>query len=73
MFITGMDDPNNRFTPIKEALKDDKRIKYHNDYLTNLLAAIKYVITYYFTYKCTCSYNFQYLVTSEVLAKQKLK
>lgn len=44
MFITGMDDPNNRFTPIKEALKDDKRIKYHNDYLTNLLAAIKYVI-----------------------------
>ncbi|KAH9708068.1 Beta-glucosidase 40 [Citrus sinensis] len=37
----GMDDPNNRFTPTKEALKDDKRIKYHNDYLTNLLAAIK--------------------------------
>lgn len=37
----GMDDPNNPFTSIKDALKDDKRIKYHNDYLTNLLAAIK--------------------------------
>ncbi|XP_044488472.1 beta-glucosidase 40 isoform X2 [Mangifera indica] len=37
----GMDDPNNLLIPIKEALKDQKRIKYHNDYLTNLLAAIK--------------------------------
>lgn len=37
----GMDDPNNQLTPIKDALKDQKRIKYHNDYLTNLLAAIK--------------------------------
>ncbi|XP_050236748.1 beta-glucosidase 40-like isoform X1 [Mercurialis annua] len=37
----GMDDPNNRLTPIKDALKDEKRIKYHNDYLTNLLASIK--------------------------------
>lgn len=37
----GMDDPNNLLTPIKQALKDDKRIRYHNDYLTNLLAAIK--------------------------------
>ncbi|KAJ4842337.1 Beta-glucosidase 40 [Turnera subulata] len=37
----GMDDPNSIFIPLKEALKDDKRIKYHNDYLTNLLAAIK--------------------------------
>ncbi|KAI4381376.1 hypothetical protein MLD38_007450 [Melastoma candidum] len=37
----GMDDPNNALTPIKDALKDEKRIKYHHDYLTNLLAAIK--------------------------------
>ncbi|KAJ0094502.1 hypothetical protein Patl1_16706 [Pistacia atlantica] len=37
----GMDDPNNLLIPIKDALKDQKRIKYHNDYLTNLLAAIK--------------------------------
>ncbi|CAK7326181.1 unnamed protein product, partial [Dovyalis caffra] len=36
----GMDDPNNALTPIKDALKDGKRIKYHNDYLTNLLASI---------------------------------
>ncbi|KAL7240657.1 hypothetical protein ACSBR2_006329 [Camellia fascicularis] len=36
----GMDDPNDPFVPIKDALKDEKRIKYHNDYLTNLLAAI---------------------------------
>ncbi|KDP41287.1 hypothetical protein JCGZ_15694 [Jatropha curcas] len=37
----GMDDPNDPLKPIKEALKDEKRIKYHNDYLTNLLASIK--------------------------------
>ncbi|KAL8518545.1 hypothetical protein ACS0TY_009781 [Phlomoides rotata] len=34
----GMDDGNKAFSSIK---KDTKRIKYHNDYLTNLLAAIK--------------------------------
>ncbi|XP_059655712.1 beta-glucosidase 40 [Cornus florida] len=37
----GMDDPNDPFTPIKDALKDEKRIKYHNDYLASLLASIK--------------------------------
>ncbi|KAF8378817.1 hypothetical protein HHK36_030166 [Tetracentron sinense] len=37
----GMDDPNNPFISIKDALKDEKRIKYHNDYLSNLLASIK--------------------------------
>ncbi|KAG7029567.1 Beta-glucosidase 40 [Cucurbita argyrosperma subsp. argyrosperma] len=37
----GMDDPNNPFKPIKEALKDEKRIRYHDGYLTSLLAAIK--------------------------------
>ncbi|KAK4493432.1 hypothetical protein RD792_011596 [Penstemon davidsonii] len=36
-----MDDGNNPLQSIKDALKDQKRIKYHNDYLTNLLAAIK--------------------------------
>ncbi|KAL6537845.1 Beta-glucosidase 6 [Orobanche minor] len=36
----GMDDRNSLFTSIKDACKDEKRIKYHNDYLTNLLAAI---------------------------------
>ncbi|KAF9624148.1 hypothetical protein IFM89_008086 [Coptis chinensis] len=37
----GMDDPNDPFKSIKDCLKDEKRIKYHNDYLTNLVAAIK--------------------------------
>ncbi|KAL4303604.1 hypothetical protein GQ457_10G028770 [Hibiscus cannabinus] len=37
----GYDDPNSPFISIKNALKDEKRIRYHNDYLTNLLAAIK--------------------------------
>ncbi|KAI8528557.1 hypothetical protein RHMOL_Rhmol12G0157600 [Rhododendron molle] len=37
----GMDDPNSPFISLKSALKDEKRIKYHNDYLSNLLASIK--------------------------------
>ncbi|KAK3042328.1 hypothetical protein RJ639_002374 [Escallonia herrerae] len=37
----GMDDANNPFISLKDALKDEKRIKYHNDYLSNLLASIK--------------------------------
>ncbi|KAJ0492342.1 putative beta-glucosidase [Helianthus annuus] len=37
----GMDDPNSPFISLKKALKDEKRVKYYNDYLTNLLAAIK--------------------------------
>ncbi|KAK6251918.1 hypothetical protein QUC31_013638 [Theobroma cacao] len=37
----GMDDPNSPFIPIEDALKDEKRIKYHTDYLTNLLAAME--------------------------------
>ncbi|KAL7590728.1 hypothetical protein Lser_V15G37326 [Lactuca serriola] len=37
----GMDDANSPFISLKNALKDEKRVKYHNDYLTNLLAAIK--------------------------------
>lgn len=39
-----MDDPNDALKPVKEALKDEKRIRYHNGYLTNLLAAIKWVL-----------------------------
>ncbi|EYU28849.1 hypothetical protein ABFS82_12G093200 [Erythranthe guttata] len=37
----GMDDGNSPSTSINDALNDKKRIKYYNDYLTNLLAAIK--------------------------------
>lgn len=37
----GMDDANSPLIPIGNALKDTKRIKYHHDYLSNLLAAIK--------------------------------
>ncbi|RHN55531.1 putative beta-glucosidase [Medicago truncatula] len=36
-----MDDPNDPSISIKDALNDEKRIKYHNDYLSNLLASIK--------------------------------
>lgn len=39
--FVGMDDPNDSFKSVKDALKDEKRIKYHNDYLSNLLASIK--------------------------------
>ncbi|GAB2216103.1 hypothetical protein Droror1_Dr00023871 [Drosera rotundifolia] len=36
----GMDDGNYPFLPIKDTLKDEKRIKYHHDYLQSLLEAI---------------------------------
>ena len=48
MVFAGMDDANNPFIPIKDALKDEKRIKYHNDYLQSLLASIKYVTHHLF-------------------------
>lgn len=43
MFITenGVDDANNRFSKIEDALQDDKRIEYHNDYMSSLLDAIR--------------------------------
>lgn len=44
MVVTGMDDPNSPFIPIKDALKDEKRIRYHSGYLSALLASIKYVL-----------------------------
>ncbi|XP_022139441.1 putative beta-glucosidase 41 isoform X2 [Momordica charantia] len=37
----GMDDPNKRSIPLKKALQDDKRIRYHRDYLSNLSTAIR--------------------------------
>ncbi|OIV93212.1 hypothetical protein TanjilG_27391 [Lupinus angustifolius] len=37
----GMDDPNSPFTSVKDALKDEKRIRYLNGYLSALLDSIK--------------------------------
>uniref|UniRef100_A0A0D9WTC9 4-hydroxy-7-methoxy-3-oxo-3,4-dihydro-2H-1,4-benzoxazin-2-yl glucosidebeta-D-glucosidase n=1 Tax=Leersia perrieri TaxID=77586 RepID=A0A0D9WTC9_9ORYZ len=37
----GMDDANHRFSRLEDALQDDKRIQYHNDYMSNLLDAIR--------------------------------
>ncbi|XP_057948872.1 beta-glucosidase 40 [Malania oleifera] len=37
----GMDDPNSIFISVKDALKDEKRIRYHDGYLSSLLASIK--------------------------------
>lgn len=43
VFITenGMDDANSRFSRLENVLQDDKRIQYHNDYMSNLLDAIR--------------------------------
>ncbi|KAK7362435.1 hypothetical protein VNO77_04547 [Canavalia gladiata] len=43
VFITenGMDDPNSPFISLKDALKDEKRIRYYSGYLSNLSASIK--------------------------------
>ncbi|XP_042486653.1 putative beta-glucosidase 41 isoform X2 [Macadamia integrifolia] len=48
VFITenGMDDPNKHFTPLSIALQDNKRIRYHRDYLSNLSTAIRKVPGY---------------------------
>ncbi|KAK8620480.1 hypothetical protein V6N13_066958 [Hibiscus sabdariffa] len=37
----GMDELNSPFMSVKKALKDDKRIEFHRDYLSNLSAAIR--------------------------------
>ncbi|PIA58417.1 hypothetical protein AQUCO_00500383v1 [Aquilegia coerulea] len=37
----GMDDPNRPFTSLNTALQDNKRISYHQDYLSNLSTAIR--------------------------------
>ncbi|KAK7362436.1 hypothetical protein VNO77_04548 [Canavalia gladiata] len=43
VFITenGMDDPNSPFISLKDALKDEKRIRYYSGYLSNLSASIR--------------------------------
>ncbi|KAI9093261.1 hypothetical protein K1719_027275 [Acacia pycnantha] len=43
MIITenGMDDSNGPFMTLEKTLQDDKRIRYHRDYLSNLSAAIR--------------------------------
>ena len=41
--IAGMDDPNRPHTALNKVLKDEKRIRYHRDYLSNLSAAIRFV------------------------------
>ncbi|KAL3638378.1 putative beta-glucosidase 41 [Castilleja foliolosa] len=43
VFITenGMDDPNKSHAALEKVLKDDKRISYHRDYLSNISAAIR--------------------------------
>ncbi|KAA8523782.1 hypothetical protein F0562_010205 [Nyssa sinensis] len=43
MMITenGMDDPNRPYIALNKALQDEKRIRYHRDYLSNLSAAIR--------------------------------
>jgi len=42
--MAGMDDPSKPFMTLEKALKDDKRIRYHRDYLSNLSAAIRYIV-----------------------------
>ncbi|XP_062230160.1 beta-glucosidase 25-like [Phragmites australis] len=37
----GMDDANHPFSRLENVLQDDKRIQYHNDYMSNLLDAIR--------------------------------
>ncbi|XP_057465563.1 putative beta-glucosidase 41 isoform X1 [Actinidia eriantha] len=37
----GMDDPKRPYTALNKVLKDEKRIRYHRDYLSNLSAAIR--------------------------------
>ncbi|KAL6975335.1 putative beta-glucosidase 41 [Sarracenia purpurea var. burkii] len=37
----GMDDPNTPHTALDKALQDDKRIRFHMDYLSNLSAAVR--------------------------------
>lgn len=36
-----MDDPNKSSIALDTALQDDKRIRFHQDYLSNLSAAIR--------------------------------
>jgi len=40
-FGAGMDDSNNPLKPLKEALNDEKRIRYFSGYLEQLALAIR--------------------------------
>lgn len=39
--MAGMDDANHPFSRLEDVLQDDKRIQYHNDYMSNLLDAMR--------------------------------
>jgi beta-glucosidase len=39
--MAGVDDANNRFSRLENALQDNKRIEYHTDYMSSLLDAIR--------------------------------
>lgn len=41
IMTTGMDDPNKSSIALDKALQDDKRIRFHRDYLSNVSAAIR--------------------------------
>lgn len=41
VYMAGMDDSNSPFSRLENVLQDDKRIQYHNDYMSNLLDAIR--------------------------------
>lgn len=41
MSKTSMDDRNRPFSSLSKALRDQKRIKFHKDYLSNLSASIR--------------------------------
>ncbi|KAL8237807.1 hypothetical protein R6Q59_018888 [Mikania micrantha] len=53
----GMDDPNKAHIDLEEALKDEKRINYHRDYLSNLSAAIRCLNTKFQLIKWNSSSN----------------
>jgi len=39
--MAGMDEANLPFSRLESVLQDDERIQYHNDYMSNLLDAIR--------------------------------
>lgn len=41
LIFAGMDEKNKPFIDMEKALKDNKRISFHRDYLSNLSAAIR--------------------------------
>ena len=41
VYMAGMDEANLPFSRLESVLQDDERIQYHNDYMSNLLDAIR--------------------------------